>query len=1398
MAILQEQSTARIQGIGGVTIPRDTTGDSLQAIAGHWQEKFSKGYLKQREQQGLINGAKAQIRRNTDGSFIAPDLPDINTVYGSAYQRAVDINFDTAVRSQYRSDLAQLHLSIEQDQAIPWAEKANAFQEQSIDLRETSIDSMPEHLQPGAIANFGEIVAGHQLKIADDSYNLARSIEFGQTVGGINEDFTELVGYASGSLLLDGESVVEGEIGFTEEELRTRLEENKARLRALSIQYPKQADREQIEGQIASADIVFDRAIATSEYSKIRQKAGREGGTEAGREAGAAYKEKLLKEGAPESTITWLEGLEGRWDREEGRILSRQKTATALAQDSNLERVQLDFLQMELKGFENVESDELIGFVRTLQDMLGEDLLNRSGGISLLSRSIGALNAVSKDNEDLHDEIQRTLLDVDIRNDILKGGQWDIQSLIDKRPDDKQWVTEAGQIIDWQRNVVAANGRKTQAELDAIRAAENIRAGHAPTGKINPNQLDTILDLKFKSLGGDPFKLNNPQGWEAGLAELVSLGNFSNSALAWIEDGITSNDPVRATWAVTAYNVAHQHSFLNRNKDGQTSMLNALSVPLQARIKHLDYRLQNIFGGNLSSREGLKALEADDPDVYNNHVSEWGKQQEQRRKTALDMQSRSSAEVENMITEKLGFDVFGPFDQEKQEAFWRETRSHLKTEDSLWANFTNTDSDSIQTLQRSPDVSEIGTFMGYRISHPLSWLGAQVQQVNPFSQYGPLKWLHLLFPGTQRTESSVGYDIETQQLLRQTLKDVVMEYPNIPKDELLGIASNKMAGLTSVTLLGGRINENGGIDPIRTTHGVEEYYRKMNPGSETVDAFYSAMDVYNRAIHNEEWIDDGISPQSFDENPLSAFTTGRFIVRHSETLSRAKGHPVYEMLIRDQDGELHHWRGHEGNGIVLNKSNNMQTKALAEKLAAKVWKNSVLETGRKVRDLRRHGIEQTMIPMLSNSISLMLRSEALGILSKGYTSLYTDDWRVLSNGPGEDLMGEAEVGNASDYGPTAESTIHNPDPAAIEKQLAFANKTPMGIQIRPTVPYFLDDKLRLEEAKQRKVSDKLIADKALDPGTSAPEPLQGTRVPTLTADMRVIEAIAGVTNRTVSQVAASQRFFEQWRLGVHQAETLFGYKYSDVYSDLKAISDTNIQAVHDDIIKKYGGKQGFTQVMSAYGLNNPADNQPGTVDDLMSFSPTAQADAIQNRKALIQTATDRTVQEETISLLLDHEGFSSIPYPDGNGMSVGHGFRLDYIESDERAKIADMNNITHQEALNVLGMKVEKLTDKFTNELPGFSNLTIQRQSALISMAYQLGYPNLKTEWPKFWSGVSAAVKMDTGVKQEAAFADAAIHMIYNEFDDGSKRRTMWAVQTPGRAYAMFKLIRGMRPVVVQ
>ena len=36
------------------------------------------------------------------------------------------------------------------------------------------------------------------------------------------------------------------------------------------------------------------------------------------------------------------------------------------------------------------------------------------------------------------------------------------------------------------------------------------------------------------------------------------------------------------------------------------------------------------------------------------------------------------------------------------------------------------------------------------------------------------------------------------------------------------------------------------------------------------------------------------------------------------------------------------------------------------------------------------------------------------------------------------------------------------------------------------------------------------------------------------------------------------------------------------------------------------------------------------------------------------------------------------------------------------------------------------------------------------------------------------------------------------KFDDGSKRRTMWAVQTPGRAYAMFKLIRGMRPVVVQ
>ncbi|MBH48851.1 MAG: hypothetical protein CME71_11850 [Halobacteriovorax sp.] len=1389
----QEESVVRVRNIGGVNIPRDTSGDALQTIAGQWQSAFSADYLKNREQQGLMDGAKAQVRRSPDGTFSMPDMPDIDTVYGKAYNAAADINFDTTVRAQYRQDLNALHADVEQDTNIGWNEKSAAFQERANEIRENLIDTMPQHLQPSAISNFSEIVSGHSLKLADDSYNIARDLEFSNVATGLDQEIKELLGNTAN--ILHGKTEVgEGEAGFTRAELTARKDEIVARLTAWHTQYPKTISHDKLRTKIEALEMQFIRAVATSEYSSVRMEAGKgEGGLEAGRAAGAKWIEEQYRKGAKEPLVTWLNNLESRWDDEENRMTAIQAQETREAQNDSLALLQLDWMTDILQGIDNLAPEEMMKNIVNLREQIISKQVTRSGGVGLLNSMVSGYLTVEEKNQDVQDTIARTLLNVKIRDEIISGSYYDIESLIAKRPEDKAWIKQAKSIWIMQEARREALNAVSQASADAAAAVKNIADGSANSGQITTAQVGTHLKDTFPN--GDPFTLNDPTGWSAGLATLVTVGQWSDTAKTWLEANINSDNPVTAAWAVNALNSAHFHASLEAAKPGGgggPTLLSGLSVKTQAEIKSLEARLNNVFAGNLTP-DGLAGAKDADAEVYGTQAAEFKKQQQQFREAQLQFASQDRGEIEKQIERKLGFNVFSPLDQEEDQQLWEKARGNVfGKEDNIWNSFLNTDSNEIQSFQRKPDVSEWGDFMGYRIPHPLNWMSSELATVMPWGKYGLAKWMHLLLPGTQRTESAVGFDPETKQHLKNTIRDVFVAYPTIPVGDAMDIVSNRMAGLSTVSLLSGQMNDDGGIDPLRVMRAPENWYKQQFPGADTGDAFHSAMDVYQTAIHSDGFADEGMSPSDFDENPLSAFNTGRFTIQWNETLSRANGTETYEMLIRTQEGQLVHWRGVDGNGIVMHASNRMQRKVIAEKLAREVWHRSVEESGFDVAMLRRVGMEQAMIPGLVQGIKMMSYFEDLGVLPEGFTNRYTKEWQVIGGGPGTDLMGATEVGIADDYGPMNRSNSQDlllPDAAQIRADLETASALPMGNPNRPET-VFLDDKLREEK--------RILTAKQGVPTDAGDLPSLTPTAPVLRADKTIFNAISEITGRPLQQIAAAQRYFEQWRSSVGEAEGLFGYKYSDVYQDVEMMFQTKFGAVHEQVIRKYGGKERYAKVMTAYGFANVIDNPPGTVSNMTGFNQVNQQRTPNSRSEIIQLDTATTGEEQSIALLLDQEGFSAIPYPDGTGMSVGHGFRIDFLEADEKALIADINNVSHQEALKVLDLKVSKLKNKFISDMPGFESLTVPRQSALISMAYQLGYPGLKSEWSQFWRGASAATKMSPGPDQEKAFNDTAIHMIWNFHDDGTRSRTMWAAQTPNRAYSMHKLIRGQNPTVVQ
>ena len=168
------------------------------------------------------------------------------------------------------------------------------------------------------------------------------------------------------------------------------------------------------------------------------------------------------------------------------------------------------------------------------------------------------------------------------------------------------------------------------------------------------------------------------------------------------------------------------------------------------------------------------------------------------------------------------------------------------------------------------------------------------------------------------------------------------------------------------------------------------------------------------------------------------------------------------------------------------------------------------------------------------------------------------------------------------------------------------------------------------------------------------------------------------------------------------------------------------------------------------------------------------------------TMEGNTLEEKTANMIATQEGFSSTPYKDGSDRSVGYGFFLPALEPDEKALIKDINNVTKEEAGAVLKLKVQKIGQYLDKEIEGFTNLPEKAQSAIVSMGYQLGAPNLKGTWKKFWSSINEASQYAEGsVEQGIALGKAQFNMLFNVAKDGTITATKWATQTKERALEM-------------
>jgi len=173
-------------------------------------------------------------------------------------------------------------------------------------------------------------------------------------------------------------------------------------------------------------------------------------------------------------------------------------------------------------------------------------------------------------------------------------------------------------------------------------------------------------------------------------------------------------------------------------------------------------------------------------------------------------------------------------------------------------------------------------------------------------------------------------------------------------------------------------------------------------------------------------------------------------------------------------------------------------------------------------------------------------------------------------------------------------------------------------------------------------------------------------------------------------------------------------------------------------------------------------------------------------------ATVGSVPANATTTIIQDEGFSYTPYDDMGKQSVGHGLQIESLEDDEKALIADINNVQPEESAAVVALKVEKTNDFFTSEVDGFENLPESTRSGVIQMGYQLGRFNVAKEWPKFMASLKEAAQYAEGsLEQGTALAKAKFNMLYNVAEDGTVTATKWATQTADRAMKVANEVAG-------
>lgn len=249
--------------------------------------------------------------------------------------------------------------------------------------------------------------------------------------------------------------------------------------------------------------------------------------------------------------------------------------------------------------------------------------------------------------------------------------------------------------------------------------------------------------------------------------------------------------------------------------------------------------------------------------------------------------------------------------------------------------------------------------------------------------------------------------------------------------------------------------------------------------------------------------------------------------------------------------------------------------------------------------------------------------------------------------------------------------------------------------------------------------------------------------------------------------------------------------FTDMFKD-KAVKESVITKAKEQGIPDDKAESFFASLVdSVSSFFTGEEAQAATLPSETTPSETTRT-VFTDQTGKVADMTGNTVAEKAGNLIKTQEGFKPNPYKDGKDRSVGYGFYLPALEPDELALIKDVENITQEEADAVMELKTRKISTFLADEITNFEALPEETQLGVISMAYQLGAPNLPSSWPSFMKAIKEAASAPEGsAEQTAALEEAAFNMLYNRKADGSTTKTKWYQQTPNRAEEMAAAVKG-------